>query len=108
MFIYYFSPRTLMEPEFYVWGVLLVFILGALFILTSTPLHVPAFGGTNSPTGQVIAEEDAPEPCGCIPDKPICGAIDHTLNTYLSECHAECAGAKIVFEKRCTSIPTIS
>lgn len=95
-----------MEPEFYVWGVLLVFIIGTLFLLMGGPFNLPAFELENTPTGQVIGSESAREPCACLPAKPVCGAIGHNLETYLSACHAECFGAKVIYEDRCIAIPT--
>ena len=95
-----------METEFYVWGVLLVFIIGALFLLMGGPISAPAFELGNTPTGQVISSEHVGEPCGCLPDKPVCGAIGHHLETYLSTCHAECFGAKVIYKNRCAAIPS--
>jgi len=80
------------EPEVWV-GVIVVIVLIGGFAVLSTQ---------DSLTAQVVAD-----PCDCVPDAPVCGALGAYIEDYSSACAAGCAGARVVFADRCGNIPLI-
>lgn len=72
-------------------GILLVLVVVAVFTLRGDI------------TANVIVDE-----CMCAPlSDPVCASLDQKLETYKNSCYATCAGAKIVYEASCASIPLL-